>query len=108
MPINFPGNDHNWQTNTAIGTYTQPSLNGQTWHNPGRNSGSWYQNTTGRPIQIAPGMLTSSALFVGRSTTAYVQVVATGGDHSEAMNGAIVPNGWYYKMERIRTYSELS
>lgn len=106
MPINFPGT-HNWQTNTPVGSYAGGD-HGQIWHNPGRANGTWYQNSTGRPIQIAPGMLTNSPLYIGPATNNYVLVVATGGDHSEAMNGAIVPNAWYYWMSRIRTYSELS
>ena len=92
----------------ATQQYGGVGSSGQTWQTVSRNNNTWYQNTTGRPMQIAPGMLTSSALYIGRSTTTYAMVVATGGDHSEAMNGAIVPNGWYYWMDRIRTYSELS
>ena len=107
MPINFPGTN-NWQSNTAVGTHAQPANGGQTWRNPSRSNQTWYQNSTGRPIQIAPGMHRNSQLYVGRSTTNYNQVVVTGGDHSEAMNGAIVPSGWYYWMREIRTYSELS
>ena len=72
-----------------------------------RSNNTWYQNTTGAAIQIGIGLFTNKHLRVGSATNNYVEVVHTGSDHSEAMNGAIVPNNHYYQTDGYRTWTEL-
>ena len=43
---------------------------------------------------------------IGSSTSNYVQVVSTGGDPSEAMNGCFVPVNHYWRTNGKRTWSE--
>ena len=78
-----------------------------TWQTVSRSNNTWYQNTTNRPIQVAVGLLTNKHLRVGSSTSNYVDVIHTGSDHSEAMNGVIVPTNHYYQTDGYRTWTEL-
>ena len=80
---------------------------GHTWQTVSRSNNTWYQNTTNRPIQVAVGLFTNKHLRVGSATNNYVDVIHTGNDHSEAMNGAIVPNNHYYQTDGYRTWTEL-
>ena len=105
MTINFSrGGTESTQEAAAVGSGTQ------TWskYSVGstRSNNTWYQNTTGRPIQIAIGLFTSRHIHIGPSTSNYVEVVHTGSDHSEAMNGAIIPQGHYYRTDGRRTWTE--
>ena len=88
------------QYNAAIGT------SDHSWQTVSRSNNTWYQNTTGHPIQLAIGLLTSKQIWIGTSTSSYIQVVGTGSDNSEAMNGAIVPDDHYYKTDGYRTWTE--
>ena len=80
---------------------------GQVWKTVSRSNNTWYQNTTNRPIQVAVGLHSSKHLRVGSSTSNYIDVIHTGGDASEAMNGAIVPTNHYYQTDGYRTWTEL-
>jgi len=101
MSINF-GDGSSTQQYGGVGS------SGQAWNNvfSNRSNNTWYQNTTGRPIQIAIGLLTSRHIHIGPATNNYVEVVHTGSDHSEAMNGAIIPQGHYYRTDGKRTWTE--
>ena len=101
MSINF-GDGGSTQQYGGVGS------SGQAWNNvfSSRNNNTWYQNTTGRPIQIAIGLLTSRHIHIGPATNNYVEVIHTGGDHSEAMNGAIIPVNHYYRTDGKRTWTE--
>ena len=88
------------QYNAAIGT------SDHSWQTVSRSNNTWYQNTTNRPIQVAVGLHSSKHLRVGSSTGNYIDVIHTGGDASEAMNGAIVPQGHYYQTDGKRTWTE--
>ena len=79
---------------------------GQTWQTVSRSNNTWYQNTTGRPIQLGIGLYTSRYIRVGSSTGSYVDIIGTGGDPSEAMNGAVVPVNHYYQTNGYRTWTE--
>ena len=94
----------------ASGTVTQynaaTGTSDHSWQTVSRSNNTWYQNTTGHPIQLAIGLLTSKQIWIGTSTSSYIQVVGTGSDNSEAMNGAIVPDDHYYKTDGYRTWTE--
>ena len=81
---------------------------GQAWNNvfSNRSNNTWYQNTTGRPIQIAIGLLTSRHIHIGPATNNYVEIVHTGGDYSESMNEPIIPVNHYYQSEDKRDWTE--
>ena len=72
-----------------------------------RSNNTWYQNTTNGPIQVAVGVFSNKHLRVGSATNNYIDVIHTGNDASEAMNGAIVPNNHYYQTDGYRTWTEL-
>ena len=99
MSINF-GDGSSTQQYADVGS------SGQTWQTVSRSDNTWYQNTTGRPIQLGIGLLTSRYIYIGSSTSNYVEVIATGGDHSEALNGHFVPVNHYYKTNGYRTWTE--
>ena len=98
----------NFGSGGATQQYGGVGSSGQVWNNvySSRNNNTWYQNTTGRPIQIAIGLLTSRHIHIGSSTSNYVEVIHTGSDHSEAMNCAFVPQGHYYRTDCKRTWTE--
>ena len=101
MPVIFKASGTVTQYNAAIGT------SGHSWQTVSRSNNTWYQNTTNRPIQVAVGLHSSKHLRVGSSTSNYIDVIHTGGDASEAMNGAIVPTNHYYQTDGYRTWTEL-
>lgn len=100
MSINFSGGH--------VQQYGDVGSCGQTWSNvePNRSNNTWYQNTTGRPIQLGVALLKDRWLQIGSSTSNYVQVVGTGSDPSEAMNGCFVPVNHYWRTNGKRTWSE--
>ena len=79
---------------------------GQVWTTVSRSNNTWYQNTTGWPIQIGIGLFSSKHIHIGPATNNYVEVVHTGSDPSEAMNGAIIPVNHYYRTDGKRTWTE--
>ena len=88
--------------------YGDVGSSGQVWTNvfSNRSATTWYQNTTGKPIQLAIGHHRDAHLWIGPATNNYVEVVHTGGDYSESMNEAIVPVNHYYQSEDKRTWTE--
>ena len=96
----------NFGSGGATQQYGGVGSSGQTWQTVSRNNNTWYQNTTGRPIQIAIGLLTSRHIYIGPSTSNYVEVIHTGSDPSEAMNGAIIPVNHYYQSEDNSDWTE--
>ena len=97
----------NFGSGGATQQYGGVGSSGQTWQTVSRNNNTWYQNTTGRPIQIAIGLFSSKHIHIGPSTGNYVEVIHTGSDPSEAMNGAIVPDDHYYQTDGARDWTEL-
>ena len=100
MPIVHMADGTVTQYNAAIGT------SGHSWQTVSRSNNTWYQNTTGHPIQLAIGLQTSKQIWIGTSTSSYIQVVGVGNDNSESMNEAIVPDDHYYKTDGYRTWTE--
>lgn len=90
----------------ATQQYAGAGSSGQNWTTVSRSNNTWYQNTTGRPIQLGVALLKERWLQIGSSTSNYVQVVSTGGDPSEAMNGCFVPVNHYWRTNGKRTWSE--
>ena len=101
MPVIFKASGTVTQYNAAIGT------SGHSWQTVSRSNNTWYQNTTGHPIQIAIGLYTSKEIWIGTSTSSYIQVVGTGSDPSESMNEAIIPDDHYYKTNGYRDWTEM-
>ena len=98
----------NFGSGGATQQYGGVGSSGQVWTTSiSRSNNTWYQNTTGRPIQIAIGLFTSKHIHIGPSTSNYVEVIHTGSDPSEAMNGAIVPDDHYYQTDGARDWTEL-
>ena len=114
MPINFK--NAGTQTDMDIGVQYYGNAgdtdnNIQRWYERGsgitRGNNTWYQNTTGRPIQLGIGMHTSKDLRMKDQNNANNIVVAgTGGDPSESGNLPICPVGHYYCTTGYRTWSE--
>ena len=96
----------NFGSGGATQQYGGVGSSGQTWQTVSRNNNTWYQNTTGRPIQIGIGLFSSKHIHIGPATNNYVEVVHTGGDYSESMNEPIVPVNHYYHSEDKRTWTE--
>lgn len=77
---------------------------GQTWQNVAgsRSANTWYQNTTGKPIQVSVtttgGDYQNATLLVGTSTSSYVTVAykyQIGAGTYQQLT-AIIPNDHYY------------
>ena len=96
----------NFGSGGATQQYGGVGSSGQVWTTVSRSNNTWYQNTTGRPIQIGIGLFSSKHIHIGPATNNYVEVVHTGSDDSEAMNEAIVPVNHYYHSEDKRTWTE--
>lgn len=91
----------------------------QTWQDvtSSRSGGTWYQNTTGKPVQVSVntqgGDGGSAALYVGTSTSSYVTVASKFqmGANTVQQLTAIVPNNHYYYIaissESINVWAEL-
>jgi hypothetical protein len=77
---------------------------GQTWQTVTRSGGTDYQNTTGKPIQIAivltGGDYDNATIYIGTSTGSYVKVgyVYQIGAGTYQTVSFIVPNNHYYKV----------
>ena len=99
MSINF-GDGSSTQRYGGVGS------SGQVWTTVSRNNNTWYQNTTGRPIQLAIGHHRDAHIWVGPATNNYVEIVHTGGDYSESMNEPIIPVNHYYQSEDKRDWTE--
>lgn len=79
---------------------------GQTWQNVSgsRSSGVWYQNTTGKPIQLFVKQVQGGdEIRIGVSTVSYVTMDNTDLD-SDLDNGAfwIVPTNHYYYLVSVK------
>ena len=96
----------NFGSGGATQQYGGVGSSGQVWTTVSRSNNTWYQNTTGRPIQIGIGLFSSKHIHIGPATNNYVEVVHTGSDPSEAMNGAIIPVNHYYRTDGKRTWTE--
>jgi hypothetical protein len=99
MTINFRrSGTSSTQDAASVGT------GGQAWakYSVGgnRSNNTWYQNTTGRPIQLAIGLLDDGAkIYIGPSTGSYTTINDSGSDPGEAANCPIVPDDWYYRCQ---------
>ena len=89
---------------------------GQTWQNVlgSRSNNTVFQNTTGRPIQVAishgPTGNTTQLIQVSADNSTYINICQLGFDASESASCFIVPNNHYYKTVGnlpLRTWSEL-
>ena len=92
-----------------------PSLGvDQVWSSPGRSSGTWYQNTTGKPIMVAVSLCVEGTAFVGPNTGSYVTVFSMGsasgcGPFEQTTMSFVVPNNYYYKatVRNLLAWTEL-
>ena len=89
---------------------------GQSWTNQfgSRSNNVAYQNTTGRPIQVAishsPTGNSTQLIQVSADNSTYINICELGFDASESASCFIVPNNHYYKSVGslpLRTWSEL-
>lgn len=91
------------QIASVLGGY--PIGVGQSWQDvsASRAANTVYQNTTGKPIQVA---LRSTAAFqASPNNSAYINL---GAGHDDGQNHSIVPAGWYYKLAgSFSTWAEL-
>ena len=81
-----------------------PGSGGQAWAKYGigsnRSNNTWYQNTTGRPIQLGIGLLNNGVkLYIGPSTGSYTTINDSGGDPGEASMCPLVPDDWYFRVQ---------
>ena len=104
MTINFRlDGTTSTQDAAAVGT------GGQSWSKysigGNRSNNAWYQNTTGRPIQLGIGLLNNGVkLYVGSATGSYTTINESGGDPGEAANCPIVPDDWYFRCQTGRIW----
>lgn len=76
---------------------------GQTWQAVTRSSNTVYQNTSGKPIELAASCGGSVAsLYVGTNTSVTLRVAwnnaGGNGAYEQYHISTIIPNGWYYKL----------
>ena len=79
---------------------------GQTWSAPTRSLGTWYQNTTGRPIQIVIRSDKPHRIRLGTSTSSYVIAGTDNNDMTETDVGLIVPDGGFYMVESGQEFDQ--
>lgn len=79
---------------------------GQAWSAPTRSLGNWYQNTTGRPIQIVIRSDKPHRIRLGTSTSSYVIAGTDNNDMSETDVGLIVPDGGFYMVESGQEFDQ--
>jgi hypothetical protein len=70
---------------------------GQTWQAVSRSSGVSYQNTTGRPIQVAFGANNSPRQFEVSTDGSTWVFIGTSGTNVPCIHYAVLPNGHYYR-----------
>jgi hypothetical protein len=70
---------------------------GQTWQAVSRSSGVSYQNTTGRPIQVAFGANNSPLQFEVSTDGSTWVFIGTSGTNVPCIHYAVIPNGHYYR-----------
>ena len=105
----------------ALVPASTPSIGeSQTWATASRTSGTSYQNTTGRPIQIAvklsgyntgfPDNLdVASKLEVSSDNSTWVEVGRSASGSGEVANvSPVIPNNYYYKYTGVATFTILS
>jgi hypothetical protein len=116
--IDITGNSANatYATNAGnaltAGTAANALGVGQTWQAVTRSAGTWYQNTTGRTIalNIWIDVGGSGNIYVGVSTTTYVNMYQADGDSGEweHITTVVPPNHWYNLPDGpIRAWHEL-
>jgi hypothetical protein len=93
----FLRGDNSWATVSQLGS-------GQSWSTPSRANGTWYQNTTGNPIEVAVSLCVQGTAWVGTSTSSYTVVYsATSGSgcgpFEQAYFSFVVPNNYYYRVD---------
>jgi len=93
---------------TALTPPPPPGLGvGQTWSNPARSNNVAYQNTTGRPIFVVISVYTNKQVYVSADAVTWITLCSVGASPSESGTGFVVPNGYFYKTNGKRTWSEL-
>jgi hypothetical protein len=70
---------------------------GQSWQAVSRSSGVSYQNTTGKPIQVAMGANNSPLQFEASTDGSSWVFVGTTGTNVPSIFFAVIPNGHYYR-----------
>jgi hypothetical protein len=70
---------------------------GQAWQAVSRSSGVSYQNTTGKPIQVAFGANNSPLQFEASTDGSTWVFIGTTGTNVPAIHYAVIPNGHYYR-----------
>lgn len=95
---------------TPLGTEQHMVANdlgwGQTWQNVSgsRTFSTSYQNTTGRPIQVALSLDTTAQFVqVSVDNSTWINVAQSSG--SKTSMSFVVPNGWYYRINGSTTIS---
>jgi hypothetical protein len=74
---------------------------GQTFQSVSRGSSTWYQNTTGKPINVVISLVNRGAFsYVGASTGSAIAIIGWtppyGDDTEDKVHSFIVPNNHYY------------
>ena len=102
----------------ALAPAPPPSIGeSQTWATASRTSGTSYQNTTGRPIQVSANLSTynsgppdnltlSSYLEVSSDNSTWVEVGRSSAGNVNV--SPIIPNNYYYKYTGVATFTILS
>ena len=105
----------------ALAPAPPPSIGeSQTWATASRTSGTSYQNTTGRPVQITvklSGYTTgfpdnldvASKLEVSSNNSTWIEVGRSASGAGEVANvSPVIPNNYYYKYTGVATFAILS
>jgi hypothetical protein len=81
---------------------------GQSWQTVSRSSGVSYQNTTGRPIQVAIGANNTPVTFEVSTNGSSWVTIGTTGTNVPSIFQCVIPNGNYYRATGgISTTAEL-
>lgn len=106
---NFLRGDNSWATIPENGVGVS-----QSWSAPSRSSGTWYQNTTGKPIMVAVSLCVQGYAYVGPSTSSYTTVFSMGsasgcGPFEQTAMSFIVPDNYYYQasVRNLLAWAEL-
>lgn len=94
MPIIF--NNNTKQTVPPIGSTQYDQIWFHMVASATRGNDTWYQNTTGQPIQVAIGMYKKSVIRVKSPSGCNIKWLTTGSDPSESGNFAIIPENYCY------------
>ena len=86
---------------------------GQTFQSVSRGSSTWYQNTTGKPINVVISLVNRGAFsYVGVSTGSAIAIIGWtppyGDDTEDKVHSFIVPNNHYYMfVGGVKRWTEL-